>query len=76
MAHAQGLIPAGLVRVPARACGLPDLGGVDFVLLHGRRDSRAQEAADALADAVLAAGDLLHRPAAVTGGTGPAPRAA
>lgn len=61
-AHAQGLIPAGLVRVPARACGLPELGGVDFVLLHGRRDSRAQEAADALADAVLAGGDLLHRP--------------
>ena len=62
MAHAQGLIPAGLVRVPVRACGLPDLGGVDFVLLHGRRSPRAQEAADALADAILAGGDLLHRP--------------
>ncbi|MEU6850005.1 LysR substrate-binding domain-containing protein [Actinacidiphila alni] len=63
MAHAQGLVPAGLVRLPARA-GLPDLGGVDFVLLHGRGRSRAQEAADALAAAILAGGDRLHRPAA------------
>lgn len=52
MAHAEGLIPPGLVRVPARA-GLPELGGVDFVLLHGRRRPAAQEAADALAAAIL-----------------------
>ncbi|MEV6006518.1 LysR substrate-binding domain-containing protein [Streptomyces sp. NPDC051976] len=61
MAHAQGLVPAGLVRLPARS-GLPELGGVDFVLLHGRRHGVAQEAADALADAILGGGDRLHRP--------------
>ncbi|MEV4971124.1 LysR substrate-binding domain-containing protein [Streptomyces scopuliridis] len=67
MAHTRGLIPPGLVPVPAKA-GLPDLGGVDFVLLHGRRRGRpgAQEAADALAAAILAGGDRLHRPAADT----------
>lgn len=52
MAHAEGLIPPGLVRVASRA-GLPELGGVDFVLLHGRRRPAAQEAADALAAAIL-----------------------
>ncbi|WP_434599154.1 LysR substrate-binding domain-containing protein [Streptomyces sp. A5-4] len=62
MAHTRGLIPPGLTPVPARA-GLPDLGGVDFVLLHGRRPA-AQEAADALAAAILAGGDQLHGPAA------------
>ncbi|MFI6690965.1 LysR substrate-binding domain-containing protein [Streptomyces sp. NPDC050433] len=73
MAHARGLIPPGLVPVPARA-GLPELGGVDFVLLHGRRDGRRdgrgrrggasdRGPADALADAILAGGDRLHRPA-------------
>jgi DNA-binding transcriptional LysR family regulator len=61
MAHAQGLIPPGLVRLPGRA-GLPDLGGVDFVLLHGLRGASAQEAADALAEAILAGGDRLQRP--------------
>jgi DNA-binding transcriptional LysR family regulator len=61
MAHAQGLIPPGLARVPARA-GLPELGPVDFVLLHGRRRPAAQEAARALAAAILAGGDRLHRP--------------
>ncbi|MGW4031449.1 LysR substrate-binding domain-containing protein [Streptomyces sp. NPDC004838] len=63
MIHARGLIPPGLVPVPARA-GLPELGGVDFVLLHGRRtgaDRGAQEAAEALASAILAGGDRLHR---------------
>lgn len=61
MAHTRGLIPPGLVPVPTRA-GLPELGDVDFVLLHGRRrDVAAQEAADALAAAVLAGGDRLHR---------------
>lgn len=34
MAHARGLIPPGLVRVPERA-GLPELGEVEFVLAHG-----------------------------------------
>ncbi|HET6857347.1 MAG TPA: LysR substrate-binding domain-containing protein [Streptomyces sp.] len=61
MAHTRDLIPPGLTPVPARA-GLPDLGGVDFVLLHGRRPA-AQEAADALAAAILAGGDRLHRAA-------------
>ncbi|WP_019890523.1 LysR substrate-binding domain-containing protein, partial [Streptomyces purpureus] len=31
MAHTRGLIPPGLTAVPARA-GLPELGGVDFVV--------------------------------------------
>jgi hypothetical protein len=59
-----GADPAGLVPVPARA-GLPDLGEVDFVLLHGRGRGRAgaQEASDALAAAILGGGDRLHRPA-------------
>jgi DNA-binding transcriptional LysR family regulator len=61
MAHAQGLIPAGLVRLPAKA-GLPELGGVDLVLLHGRRKAAAKDAADALAEAILSGGDRLHRP--------------
>ncbi|MEV3929432.1 LysR substrate-binding domain-containing protein [Streptomyces sp. NPDC049944] len=60
MAHTRGLIPPGLVPVPPRA-GLPELGDVDFVLLHGRRRDSAQEAADALAAAILAGGDRLHR---------------
>ncbi|MFD9498107.1 LysR substrate-binding domain-containing protein [Streptomyces sp. NPDC060035] len=60
MAHTRGLIPPGLVPVPPRA-GLPELGDVDFVLLHGRRRGAAQEAADALAAAILAGGDRLHR---------------
>ncbi|KPC79143.1 LysR family transcriptional regulator [Streptomyces sp. NRRL S-4] len=60
MAHTRGLIPPGLEPVPSRA-GLPELGDVDFVLLHGRRRDTAQEAADALAAAILAGGDRLHR---------------
>ncbi|MGH4028927.1 LysR substrate-binding domain-containing protein [Actinomycetota bacterium Odt1-20B] len=60
MAHSRGLIPPGLVRIPDRA-GLPELGAVDFVLRHGERRARAQEAADALAAAILAGGDRLHR---------------
>ncbi|MEU9589215.1 LysR substrate-binding domain-containing protein [Streptomyces sp. NPDC048193] len=60
MAHSQGLVPPGLVRVPDRA-GLPELGRVDFVLVHGRRHPSAQGAADALAAAILAGGDRLHR---------------
>jgi DNA-binding transcriptional LysR family regulator len=62
MAHAQGLIPAGLVRLPART-GLPELNAVDFVLLHGPRQARPKEAADALAEAILAGGDRLHQSA-------------
>ncbi|MFG2626224.1 LysR substrate-binding domain-containing protein [Streptomyces sp. NPDC048473] len=60
MAHSRGLIPPGLAPVPARAA-LPELGDVDFVLLHGRRRDGAQEAADALAAAILAGGDRLIR---------------
>ncbi|MEV8564885.1 LysR substrate-binding domain-containing protein [Streptomyces sp. NPDC051322] len=60
MAHTRGLIPPGLTRIPARA-GLPELGDVDFVLLHGREGARAQDAADALASAILAGADRLHR---------------
>lgn len=66
MAHSRGLIPPGLVRIPERA-GLPELGQVDFVLVHGRRRTSAQGAADALAAAVLAGGDRLHRRAAGSG---------
>ncbi|NDZ88920.1 LysR family transcriptional regulator, partial [Streptomyces sp. SID10115] len=36
-------------------------GPVDFVLLHGERRAAAQDAADALATAILAGGDRLHR---------------
>ncbi|KOX25797.1 LysR family transcriptional regulator [Streptomyces sp. NRRL F-6491] len=61
MAHTRGLVPPGLVPVPARA-GLPDLGEVGFVLRKGRRGGETQEAADALAEAILAGGDRLHRP--------------
>ncbi len=53
MPHTRDLIPPGLAPVPAKA-GLPELGGVDFVLLHGRWQAAAQEAADALAAAILA----------------------
>ncbi|MFJ1653593.1 LysR substrate-binding domain-containing protein [Streptomyces sp. NPDC088337] len=60
MAHSRGLIPPGLVRVPDRA-GLPELGGVDFVLVHGRRHDTPHHAADALATAILSSGDRLHR---------------
>ncbi|MEU2458872.1 LysR substrate-binding domain-containing protein [[Kitasatospora] papulosa] len=60
MAHTRGLVPPGLAPVPSRA-GLPELGDVDFVLLHGRRRDAAQDAADALAAAILASGDRLHR---------------
>jgi DNA-binding transcriptional LysR family regulator len=63
MAHTRGLIPPGLAPVPPKA-GLPDLGEVDFVLLHGdHRAAGAQESAGALAAAILASGDRLHSPA-------------
>lgn len=57
MAHTRSLTPPGLS--PVRS-DLPGLGGVDFVLRHGRARPRAQEAADALAAAILAGGDRLH----------------
>ncbi len=60
MAHSRGLVPPGLVRVPERA-GLPELGEIDFVLAHGPRQGPARTAAQALAGAILAAGDRLHR---------------
>lgn len=55
MAHSRGLIPTGLAQVSERA-DLPDLGPVDFVLLHGRRhgDAFTRAAADRLASAILA----------------------
>ncbi|MFI1166176.1 LysR substrate-binding domain-containing protein [Streptomyces sp. NPDC020801] len=59
MAHSRGLIPPGLVRVPDRA-GLPELGGVDFVLVHNHQRPSARPAADALAAAILTGGDRLH----------------
>jgi hypothetical protein len=59
MAHTRGLVPPGLAPIPARA-GLPELGDVDFVLLHGRPQGAARDAADALAAAILAGGDRLH----------------
>ncbi|MFH8634444.1 LysR family transcriptional regulator [Streptomyces lydicus] len=61
MAHAKGMIPPGLVQVSSRA-GLPELGGVDFALLHGDRDRAARGPAEALADAILAGGDRLQLP--------------
>src|SRR3954447_22984290 len=60
MAHSRGMVPPGLVRVPERV-GLPELGEVDFVLVHGRRRVSAQSAADALAAAILGGGERLHR---------------
>ncbi|AEW97279.1 transcriptional regulator, LysR family [Streptantibioticus cattleyicolor NRRL 8057 = DSM 46488] len=63
--HAEGLVPPGLRPLPARSF-LPELGGVEFVLLRGRARSAApeamaaQQAADALSRAILAAGDRLH----------------
>ncbi|MET7454266.1 LysR substrate-binding domain-containing protein [Streptomyces sp. NPDC005574] len=60
MAHSRRLIPPGLVRVPERS-GLPELGRVDFVLVHGSRRTSAQGAADALATAIQAGGHRLQR---------------
>ncbi|MFI9719684.1 LysR family transcriptional regulator [Streptomyces sp. NPDC052396] len=60
MPHTHGMIPPGLRRVPARA-GLPELGAIDVVLLHGpARDGAGHGSAEALAQAILAAGDRLH----------------
>ncbi|MFF4740978.1 LysR family transcriptional regulator [Streptomyces sp. NPDC001262] len=71
MAHTSGMLPPGLVRLPARA-GLPELGGIDVVLLHGAaRGSAARGAAEALAEAILAGGDRLQAPAPAATTTGP-----
>lgn len=59
MAHSQGLIPPGLVRVPPRAA-LPELGRVDFVLTHAKRHTPAQGSAHALATRILQGGVSLH----------------
>ncbi|MES4892704.1 LysR substrate-binding domain-containing protein [Streptomyces sp. NPDC096012] len=59
MAHSRRLIPPGLSRLPDRA-GLPELGRVDFVLVHGPRRAAAQDAANALAAAILTGGDHLR----------------
>ncbi|MFJ2062748.1 LysR substrate-binding domain-containing protein [Streptomyces albidoflavus] len=62
MAHARGLIPPGLVRVPERA-GLPELGEVEFVLAHGEGRGGSDPApARALARAILEGGDRLRGP--------------
>ncbi|MER5781484.1 LysR substrate-binding domain-containing protein [Streptomyces mobaraensis] len=69
MAHTRGMIPPGLVPVPARA-GLPELGAIDVVLLQGpgpERDSAVRGSAEALSQAILAAGDRLHTPAGPDG---------
>ncbi|WP_405551774.1 LysR substrate-binding domain-containing protein [Streptomyces sp. NBC_01171] len=60
MAHSRHLIPPGLVRVPDRA-GLPDLGRVDFALTHARARGATEDAANALAAAILAGGERLRR---------------
>ncbi|MFI1796250.1 LysR family transcriptional regulator [Streptomyces sp. NPDC020379] len=60
MAHTQGMIPPGLVRIPARA-GLPELGGIDVVLMYGP-GAAARGPAEALASAILASGDRLQTP--------------
>lgn len=60
MAHTQGMIPPGLARIPARA-GLPELGGIDVVLMHGP-GAAARGPAEALASAILASGDRLQTP--------------
>ncbi|MFF2203985.1 LysR substrate-binding domain-containing protein [Streptomyces sp. NPDC058145] len=59
MAHSRRLIPPGLFRLPERPA-LPELGKVDFVLVHGRRRGAADAAANALAAAILTGGDRLH----------------
>jgi DNA-binding transcriptional LysR family regulator len=56
--HARGLMPEGLVEMPA-AAGLPPLGDVEFVVLGARSGPRGPAAA--LAAAILANGDRLQR---------------
>jgi DNA-binding transcriptional LysR family regulator len=56
--HAQGLMPEGLVEVPA-GYRLPDLGGVEFVVLGAARQERGPAAE--LGSAILANGGRLQR---------------
>jgi DNA-binding transcriptional LysR family regulator len=56
--HAQGLIPEGLVEVPA-AARLPAAGDVEFVVQTARQGARGPAAE--LAQAILTNGDRLQR---------------
>ena len=56
--HARGLMPEGLVEMPA-VYRLPDLGEVEFVVQGGGRDHRGPAAA--LAETILANGDRLQQ---------------
>ena len=58
--HARGLMPEGLSEISS-ANRLPDLGGVEFVVLGSTRHQRGPAAE--LATAILANGDRLQRPA-------------
>jgi DNA-binding transcriptional LysR family regulator len=58
--HARGLLPEGLVEMPASR-RLPELGDVEFVVLGARTGLRGPAAA--LAEAILANGDRLQRSA-------------
>ena len=58
--HARGLMPEGLVEMPASS-RLPELGDVEFVVLGARTGPNAPAAA--LAAAILANGDRLQRAA-------------
>jgi len=57
--HARGLMPEGLVEMPA-ALHLPALGDVEFVVIGARSGLRGPAAA--LASTILANGDRLQRP--------------
>lgn len=56
--HARALMPEGLAELSA-AAALPELGGVDFVLLGARPGARG--AAGALAETILANGNRLQQ---------------
>ena len=56
--HARGLMPDGLVEMPA-AYRLPELGGVDFIVLGAGRQERGPAAE--LSGAILANGGRLQR---------------
>ncbi|MER5890583.1 LysR substrate-binding domain-containing protein [Streptomyces sp. NPDC001941] len=57
--HTRGLIPPDLTPLPPRA-GLPELGAVEFVLLHGHPPREVPQAARALERAILEAGDRVR----------------
>ena len=56
--HARGLIPDGMVEVPATS-GLPTVGDVEFVVRTARQGTRGPAAE--LAQAILSNGDRLQR---------------